>query len=252
MKLPLIPLTALFLASCGGPPQVGGPEPASHRVGVSFWGIDADIEQDSALISELAPYRVRVSAEVGSVLASASSRLVKARPESALGALVADALLAAGRQAVDHPVHTALLNHGGLRAPLPAGDVTMGAIYELMPFENRVTLVQLSGARFLELADQIASHGGEPIAGFTLVIDGPDGNARDVRVAGGVVEPDDTVWLATADFVADGGGGFGALREPLARADLDLLVRDAIASHVERLGNLVDETPRRLLVGDAR
>lgn len=247
--------TALFLvigsvlAACGA--RAAGDSGADHseRVTASFRVIDGRVGPDTALLAELSPYRTQVAATVAEVLAVAPERLVKARPESALGALASDAILAAARQRSDHPVQMAMLNHGGLRAPIAAGDVTMGAIYELMPFENAVSVLQLTGTKVLELADQIASRGGEPIAGFSFVIDGPDGGARDVLVDGSPVQPDARYWLATADFIANGGGGFSALADPLAREDFDHLVRDAIIEYVREVKRLPTRAPDRIRVG---
>ena len=46
----------------------------------------------------------------------------------------------------------AIGNAGGLRAPLPAGPLTYGRLYELTPFDNREALLTLTGA---ELRDVI-------------------------------------------------------------------------------------------------
>jgi len=252
MRTPRIALIAGVLAGCGGAAADEAGTDRSGEVTASFQVIDGTIEPDSALLADLAGYRTQVAARVAEVLAVAPERLVKARPESALGGLVADALLAAARARADHPVHLSMLNNGGLRAPIAAGDVTAGSIYELMPFENALTVVQLPGSKVLELADQIASRGGEPIAGFSFGIAGPDGGARDVRVDGDPVEPQRMYWLATADFIANGGGGFGALAEPLARQDFDLLVREAIIAHVRELGRLSDRAPGRIRLGETQ
>ena len=250
MRSPLLALILPVFGACGGLAAGDSVADRSEEVTASFRVIDGTIDPDTALLAELASYREQVAVQVAEVLAVATERLVKARPESALGGLAADAILSAARAQADHPVHLAILNNGGLRAPIAAGDVTVGSIYELMPFENAITVVQLPGTKVIELAHQIAGRGGEPVAGFSFVIDGPDGGARDVLVDGAPVEPTALYWLATADFIANGGGGFSALSEPSAREDFDLLVREAIIQHVKELGRLYDRAPERVRVGD--
>jgi 5'-nucleotidase len=72
---------------------------------------------------------------------------LKGNPESALGNLVTQALLDSFD--ADVAIHNV---HGGLRAVLPAGELTFGSVYEMFPFDNRVVIIELSGR---ELADVI-------------------------------------------------------------------------------------------------
>jgi 5'-nucleotidase len=74
--------------------------------------------------------------------------------ESSLGDWVADAMRAASG------ADFAFQNPGGLRADLDAGDVTMGDVYEVMPFDNQIATVTLSGAQVLDLVE----HGVSPPA----------------------------------------------------------------------------------------
>jgi hypothetical protein len=39
----------------------------------------------------------------------------------------------------------ALLNSGGLRADLPAGELEYGAVYEIIPFDNNVATITMTG-----------------------------------------------------------------------------------------------------------
>jgi 5'-nucleotidase len=63
-------------------------------------------------------------------------------PESPIGNLVTDIMLASDPRA-DVAIHNTL---GGIRADLPAGDLTYGAVYEMFPFDNRMVRLSLSGA----------------------------------------------------------------------------------------------------------
>lgn len=245
MRRPLIPLLVVLLAACGGSAP-GTRTPLTATVAGSFQEVDAALPDDPALEALVAPFRVRLDERLSEVLAQAEDRIVKARPEGALGALAADAMLAAARRRTDHPIDAALLNDGGLRAPIPRGPVTLASIYEVFPFENTLVLLQLTGVQMEALADQIAARGGHPVAGLTFRMEGREPDAIQVQVDGAAVEPGRTYWLVTADFVANGGDGFTTLEDPIAREDLGVLVRDAITEHVRELGTLRATPPGRI------
>ena len=142
---------------------------------------------------------------------------VKMKPRFVFGAPAA-ALLHAARSRSSDTVHVSLVNQGGLRVPLAAGPILMRHAYELLPFENFVVVLTLSGGQLEQLADQIARTTGEPIAGWTMELDGDD--AVGVLVGGEPIDPDRTYRLATVDYlvvrVLDLGGVAGlAGVEPL-------------------------------------
>jgi 5'-nucleotidase len=88
--------------------------------------------------------------------------------ESALGNLIADALLAAGRE-LGH-ADFALINSGGIRSSLPAGRLSYGDVYRVFPYENSLTVVELTGAE-LRLLIEIAESGGHgisPVSGLIV------------------------------------------------------------------------------------
>ncbi|MEZ4417160.1 MAG: 5'-nucleotidase [Gemmatimonadota bacterium] len=242
-----IPWLPALLLACSGPPAAA-PRPAEVGVAVSFRAIGDSLRPAADVQRMVEPYRTRVAAAVSEVLATAEDRIVKARPEGALGALVADAVLESARSLSTHPVDAALVNDGALRAPIPAGPVTVGSIFEVMPFENTITLLELTGVQMEALADEIAEGGGDPVAGMTFDLHGPELDAQDLRIDGTPVEPGRTYWVAVPDFLAGGGGSFRTLLDPITREDLPFLVRDAITQHVTRLGRLSDARPGRIRV----
>ncbi|RUR29050.1 bifunctional metallophosphatase/5'-nucleotidase [Vreelandella nanhaiensis] len=69
--------------------------------------------------------------------------------ETALGNLIADGQLNAARR-VDPQTVLALQNGGGIRGPIPVGDVTVGELIAVQPFGNRLTLMEVTGAELLE------------------------------------------------------------------------------------------------------
>ncbi len=118
-----------------------------------------DVAPDPAVLAVVERYRTLVAPIAGEVIGSLAAPLRRAESpagESALGAVVADSMLAAtsGPPAL---ADVAVMNSGGLRADLPAGELTYGAAYEALPFANPLATVTLSGAELLAFLESSAS-----------------------------------------------------------------------------------------------
>ncbi len=130
--------------------------------------------------------------------------------ESPLGNLVADAL----RRSVAG-ADIGLTNGGGLRADLPAGELTFGSLYEALPFDNRVTRVRMPGAqlRRLIVANLAGAKGILSLSGLRAEAS-CRGGALEVALTLDDGRPLDDARLytvATSDFLALGGDDFGPL-----------------------------------------
>lgn len=163
---------------------------------------------DSALESMVKPYRDSLVKDMSTLIAISSTPLIKDKPESKLTNLVSDLLLDAGKsycreQNQNFMPDAAYVNYGGLRASLPKGNITVERIFELMPFENEIVLVKITGDAFLQMAEKIAARGGEGIAGFRLGIS--QGKVSSLTVQGKTVDLDASYWIVTSDYIANGG-----------------------------------------------
>jgi 5'-nucleotidase len=148
------------------------------------------------------------------------------RRESAMGNWAADVLRETGAD-------FGLTNSGGLRADLDAGEITFGEIYDVMPFDNRLVHVTITGAALLEVLELGVGghHGVIQVAGlrFAFDYDRPGG----ARIVGDVIDTatglpivlDRSYVVAVPDFLAEGGDGFKPLTEG-KHAKKDALVRD--------------------------
>ena len=242
------PAAALFPAACANAPP---PEPPPAAVAVrattaGFVRITDSLDAAPDIEALIAPYRERLDEQLAEVLGHASGDFVKADPEGTLDNLVAEALLRAARRYARDTVHVALVNEGGIRVPLAAGPILMRHAYELLPFENFVVVLTLSGAQLEELADQIARTTGEPIAGWTMELDGDD--AVGVRVNGELVDPDRAYRLATVDYLVNGGGEWSVLWdvEAGAREDLGVLIRAAFVEYLRERGTVTPALDGRI------
>ena len=126
------------------------------------------VMEDSVIKSEVSPYKIKLDKEMNVVLAVSEQVMMKSSPEGLLGNFSADAVLKMSREYGKDSckVDFCVLNNGGLRNPLPKGNITKYDIFSLMPFENEIALLTMNGGDVKELLDFIANKGGMPVAGL--------------------------------------------------------------------------------------
>ncbi|HTE05660.1 MAG TPA: bifunctional UDP-sugar hydrolase/5'-nucleotidase [Planctomycetota bacterium] len=192
----------------------------------------APVQPDAAIAAVIAPAvqaaLAQKTALLGITLATPVRR--EGAGDSPLGNLFTDAYLAAVPGADVSLNNTA----GGLRADLPAGPVTYGAVFEVMPFDNRVLAIRLTGADLRKVfATQLRGHDAlVGLAGLRVRATCQRG-ALDVallRPDGQLVRDEEQILVATTDFLATGGdsiltpvtpaGGFPIGRDAGAARDV--------------------------------
>lgn len=186
------------------------------------------------LDSLIAPYKMALDAQMNAVIGQVSTRLYKEKPESPLGNWVADALQAETMLLTNKPLDASVQNYGGLRIPeLPAGPVTLGKVYELMPFDNMQVILEMDGATVQRFFDHIAADGGWPVSKeVQFVLQGQ--RAKLLTINDKAIDPAATYRIAMPDYIANGGGDCDFLRD-LPRENTGQFVRDLLIRHVERL-----------------
>ncbi len=175
-----------------------------------------DARPDSAAQAFLAPYSKVVDSIMSPVMGRAARYMEAERPESPLSNLLADILVWAGKNYGEKPV-MGLYNMGGIRAALPAGDVTYGHVLEVAPFENKICFLTLSGESLLRLFGSIAATGGEGVSHGVEMVIGKDIHGvrmlKGVRLHGREIDPKASYRIATIDYLAQGNDNMRELRE---------------------------------------
>ncbi len=227
-----------------------------HNVGIitcKSGSIDAKLYRGPALSSHqvsLAIQEVKdyVDSLLSTVIGSTEILLVGERDiirngETNLGDLAADAM----RSALDADV--AIVNSGGLRTSIQAGDIRLKDVYDVMPFLNYSCKVEVPGSVLWEemefsLALMGNSKGGYiQFSGMTVTYD-PSAEAGhkvlSITVAGEEVDKTATYSVATSDFVAGGGDGNVYFKgyEKKFGADMDSIFAD----YIENIGTITEST----------
>ncbi len=181
--------------------------------------IDGTVAEDATAkerIAELAlpldEIRDRVVAETAGVLTG--DRAVCRQMECDMGNLIADAMLA---RVADQGIDIALQNSGGIRADIDAGEVTMGEVLTVLPFQNTLSTFQISGETLMAALENAVSQHEDgsgrflQIAGMTMTVDlsmEPGSRISDVMIGGVVLDMAATYGAVSNNFVRNGGDGF--------------------------------------------
>lgn len=197
---------------------------------------DSAALEDSASTAIIAPYKLGLDSIIDKVLNISDVEMVKDKPESLLGNFVSDACLAEAnrhyRPADGKNADFCVLNSGGLRASLPKGEITLRNIYELMPFENKLVVLTLSGEKCRKLFNYIANADGQPVAGLRLTLEGE--KVEEAIVDGKAFNPEETYKVVTSDYLAGKGDHMQCFENPIMKEEIDYKIRDAIVAFIER------------------
>jgi 5'-nucleotidase len=179
-----------------------------------------------AVAPALAAAKERRAAVLGTELGEAFARSYSA--ESPLGNLVSSLMLA-----LEPRAEIALTNGGGLRADLPAGPLHYGALYDALPFDNRMALVGITGGALKKyLQKNLGGSGGVISIAGAHISARCEGDALVVDVtrdSGKPIADGEEILVATSDFLATGGEGFTARQQ--GDVSGGPVIREAIADY---------------------
>lgn len=171
--------------------------------------------------------------------------------ETNLGNLVTDVMLA------NCDAELALTNGGGIRAPLAAGEITIGDIYTVLPFDNTLVVLQLTGSQIkaaLEhgVRNYPQQNGGFlHVAGlsFNLIAKNPVGQrVSDVLINGSPLDLNKTYKVATNDFLAVGGDGYRVFAKGKVVYASGLYLRDLMVDYLKEAKTVAPQVEGRIIV----
>lgn len=151
----------------------------------------------------IAPYRAEVDRLNSNVVTKTARELD--RDSNGLLNYMSDFTAERGRQLADN-VDFAIINRGGLRNTLPKGNITEGQLITLLPFFNRVEVIDIKGSDLAAAFDQMASIGGNGVSKEVVAEFDPDTRkCTSILINGKPLDPNATYRIATNDYLAQGG-----------------------------------------------
>jgi 2',3'-cyclic-nucleotide 2'-phosphodiesterase (5'-nucleotidase family) len=220
-------LIALVFAACNTTyAPTGTVVSEAYRIG-------QQLSQDTAILRLTQPYRDSVVKSMEEIVGHVDATLEKEQPSGTLNNFMADAMLFAARQKIDPAADAAFVNNGGIRiTQLPAGPVSRGKIFELMPFDNILVVQEMKGAVLQQFLDLVADKGGWPAAGITMEINNK--KAVKVKIGGQPLDQNRTYKIVNSDYIV-GGGDNADMLKPLPTKNTGYLMRDAIFDYIKAL-----------------
>lgn len=191
-------------------------------------------KSDKQIEDLITPYKLGMAAAMNEVIGHSPSFVEKKKPSSALGNFMADAVMESALKA--YPLSTiCILNYGGIRSTLDSGDITMGDIFQIMPFENEIVILKLNTTYIDSLQNFITTKGGEPMSD----------NINSLKQV--VMNDQDYFYLVTSDYMANGGDNYLFLIHATERINTGIKIRDALIAYVKIHQHITFDTKIRKL-----
>lgn len=219
---------ATLLASCTPKLYVSTNAVKNVNVGIGT-------EENAKIKTLIEPYKVQIDEAMNKVIGQTAKELRCERTdiESTLGNFIVDLMLYQTGKIYDMPLDVCVVNNGGLRVPINSGNITVGNIFELMPFENEVVVVTITGKEMLELLAYEAKNRKSSFANSQLKYT-EEGMLVSAIIGGKPLDVNRTYKLVTYDYLANGGDGMSCLAG-LKKEPMGVTVRTMIINHIEEL-----------------
>ena len=205
--------------------------------------LDASVTEDESIKSRVAELAGPINELKAKVVAEASADIDGSREtcravECPMGNLVADAML---ERVKDQGVEIAIQNGGGLRASIQGGQVTMGDVLTVLPFQNTLSTFEVTGETIVAALEngvsEMADGAGRfpQVAGMSYTVDpSAEVGARisDVMVGGAPIEMDKVYGVASNNYVRNGGDGYKMFTSAENAYDFGPDVADVLADYL--------------------
>ena len=225
--------------------------------------IDGNVTEDAASVARIAELAAPLEEIRNKVVANTGAAIGGDREfcramECEMGSLIADAMLA---RVKDQGIQVAIQNGGGIRASIDAGEVTMGEVLTVLPFQNTLSTFEVTGAVLKEALEngvsQVEDGAGRfaQVAGLTYAFDASaeaGSRVSDVMIMkDGGAEPLDmeaTYGVVSNNYVRGGGDGYKMFVNAANAYDYGPDLADVLAEHLAANPDFTPYTDGRIMV----
>lgn len=233
MKNKILTLLLLALSFSACTPKLTLNNTQTHNIKINKDSIQL---HDAKTFNTIAPFKIKLDILMSEVLCYNNQDLKKDLPEGTLGNFVCDELMSFAKNNYSKPIDFCMYNNGGLRVgSIAKGNITVGKIYELAPFDNAIVVVELGGNDCKRLFDLIAQNNGTPCSKeFRMTIE--NNLAANIFINNEPFDSTKTYKILTNDYVASGGDKTEPMKKAINVTSLNLMVRDALVQHLRDRG----------------
>jgi 2',3'-cyclic-nucleotide 2'-phosphodiesterase (5'-nucleotidase family) len=216
------------------------PKPADIHARITEVPVDSSVPDDPDVEKMLQPYAPKVRA-LNEVVGTLKGELRKGGiGAGSMGNFVADALRDRAQVKLGKPVLLAITNSGGLRkSSIAEGDLRAGDIFELLPFENALVTVDLTGEQLRHFLDVITKNR-DAQSGARITYRTNDKKENEIasvklgsRTQEFEIDPKATYTIVTIDYLVKRGGDYSILQAGKNLVPLGITMRDAVLDYVK-------------------
>ena len=227
-KIVLLLLIAVGLIACHRPLRI-----VSTTSEVMMVDSTLDAIQDTTYLQYLTPIKAELEQALNTPIGYAPEIMVVHQPECNMLNWACDALWAMAQQRYPEKVDMAVVNIGGMRCEWAAGDITQRHIFELMPFDNELVVLTMTGDEILNLCNVFVQRGGEGVAGLRMKA--RNGKLISATIAGKPILPTAYYTVATSDYLSQGNDGMTPLAQYQDLWRSEEKIRDLYIEYVQQV-----------------
>ncbi len=218
--------------------------------------VTADVTKHGRVQSIIDHWNAQLQARLDNVVGKSAiswdgERASVRTQETNLGNLVADVI----RHAVEADI--AMTNGGGIRASIHAGDIRVADVYNVLPFDNSLVVVEMMGMDILEALEHsvrlLPEQNGAflQVSGITYEVDPsalPGGRVINAKVGENRLAAGKYYTVATNDFLAAGGDGYETFLNATVVAETGIMLRDVMVDYIAERGDVGEPEAGRIVV----
>uniref|UniRef100_UPI004047D5FD 5'-nucleotidase C-terminal domain-containing protein n=1 Tax=Flavobacterium sp. TaxID=239 RepID=UPI004047D5FD len=142
-----------------------------------------------------------------------------------------------------------LLNHGGIRSVIAKGDVTTRTAFEVMPFENSLIIVGLTGKEIKALAEYIIKEKKpHPLYGMKIYIDSTNSTINKIEIKNQPVIESQLYYVATSDYLANGGDNMTFFKNSTIKFDMEYKLRNMLIDYFKKVDTIPNITTEKIIL----
>lgn len=192
-----------------------------------------DNTADTAYLNKVVELRKSMDKLLDEVIGYAPKPMQAYLPESPLLNWACDALYDIANESNLAPVDFSVTNVGGLRCDWSAGDITVRSVYELMPFDNKLVVLDMRGIDVIDLCQQFVPWGGQGVS-KQLRMTIYKGKAIDITINGEPVKNTKVYRVATSNYLAGGNDHLKAFKKAVKVESNGDNLRDVFIEYIRR------------------
>jgi 5'-nucleotidase len=190
-----------------------------------------DSKVDQTFAAKIDSYTTDVAKKMDEVIGYCPSAMSKGNPESPLSNLTADGLIWAAKEFHNVDADVSVYNSGGIRSTIAKGNLTVGDVFTLYPFDNVLSVITMKGSELKKFFNTVASYGGMPInGGVRLVISNK--KVKSLTINGKAIVDSQTYTIATLNYLVNTESYFA---NHLSRMDYSIYVWDYFTEYFRYL-----------------